>query len=354
MTMDNNTGIRDVAVIGAGISGLRAAETLRKAGLDVVVLEKSRGLGGRAATRRITDGEGVELRVDHGAQFFTARDPRFRDQVARWQEEGICFPWSDGFHTWSEGALRDPDPRWKETRYACRDGMNRLGKALVDGITVLPEYQVSSATFSGGEWLLESDPVHSEGAVRARSLMISAPLPQALRLVGGHLDAEQGDLLSRISCGPCIAVMARYRDGTPDPAWKGIQIRDPQSPLSWMAWDGSRRHPGARGSVAVLHGSSSFSERWLEAGKEDLRRAGQDLLTAAARIDGEWLASPEEFFVHRWRYAHPAGPSAPGGFLHIPGSRLWLIGDGLNGGRVEGAWLSGLFAAEELLALRHS
>ena len=59
MSMDKNT-IRDVAIIGAGIAGLRAAETLRKAGLDVVVLEKSRGLGGRAATRRIRLEDGTE------------------------------------------------------------------------------------------------------------------------------------------------------------------------------------------------------------------------------------------------------------------------------------------------------
>ncbi len=354
MNKDNNNGIRDVAIIGAGLSGLRAARTLREAGVDVVVLEKSRGLGGRTATRRIAGSEGVELRVDHGAQFFTARDPRFREQVARWQEEGVCFPWSEGFHTWSEGSLHDPDPRWKETRYACRDGMNRLGKALVDGITVLQGFQVSSATFSEGEWLLPSDPAHSEGLVRARSLFVSAPLPQAVRLIGGHLEAEQSDLLSRISCGPCVAVMARYHDGTPDPEWKGVQVRDPASPLSWMAWDGSRRHAGSHGSVAVLHGSATFSERWLEADKEEFRKAGEELLAAASRIGGEWLASPEEFFVHRWRYAHSAGPSAPGGFLHIPASHLWLIGDGLNSGRVEGAWLSGLFAAEEFLVRRSS
>ncbi|MFM8721078.1 MAG: FAD-dependent oxidoreductase, partial [Chthoniobacterales bacterium] len=73
--------IHDTIVIGAGLAGLAAAGRLRKAGQDVLVLEKSRGLGGRAATRR-WDG----LPVDHGAQFFTARSEDFRDQVARWQE----------------------------------------------------------------------------------------------------------------------------------------------------------------------------------------------------------------------------------------------------------------------------
>lgn len=353
MSMDKNT-IRDVAIIGAGIAGLRAARTLCDAGLDVVILEKSRGVGGRAATRRLALPHGGDLSVDHGAQFFTARDQRFQEQVARWQEEGVCFPWADGFHTWSDGSLRDPDPQWKETRYACRDGMTRIGKTMAEGIPVLREFQVSSARFTGGEWILESDPVHPEGSVRARSLFVSAPIPQALRLVGGDLEEEQRDLLSRITCHPCVAVMARYAAGTPDPAWKGIQVRDPESPLSWMAWDGSRRRREGHGAVAVLHGSSEFSNGWLDAGKEDLRGAGEELLAAASRIAGGWMAAPEEVLVHRWRYAQCSGPTLPGGFLSLRGKRLSLIGDGMNGGRVEGAWLSGLFAAESFLAHRQS
>jgi len=64
--------VRDVAVIGAGISGLTLARALRAAGRSAVVLERSRGVGGRCATRRI-DGQPV----DHGVAFLHGRDPRF-------------------------------------------------------------------------------------------------------------------------------------------------------------------------------------------------------------------------------------------------------------------------------------
>ena len=43
----------DIAVIGAGIAGLVCAQQLSQAGYSVVVVEKSRGLGGRLATRRL-------------------------------------------------------------------------------------------------------------------------------------------------------------------------------------------------------------------------------------------------------------------------------------------------------------
>ncbi|MFN9939342.1 MAG: FAD-dependent oxidoreductase, partial [bacterium] len=45
-------GLYDVVVVGAGVAGLACAGALRESGASVVVLEKSRGVGGRCATRR--------------------------------------------------------------------------------------------------------------------------------------------------------------------------------------------------------------------------------------------------------------------------------------------------------------
>ncbi len=60
-----------ILVVGAGISGCVCAYQLSKAGHDVVVIEKGRGVGGRMATRRVGG-----ARIDHGAQFLTARSTR--------------------------------------------------------------------------------------------------------------------------------------------------------------------------------------------------------------------------------------------------------------------------------------
>ena len=78
-----------VAVIGAGLAGLTAAGVLAKHGHQVVILEKARGPGGRMSTRR--DGN---VRFDHGAQYFTARHPRFIAQVEAWQEIGLVQRWN--------------------------------------------------------------------------------------------------------------------------------------------------------------------------------------------------------------------------------------------------------------------
>jgi predicted NAD/FAD-dependent oxidoreductase len=342
-------------VIGAGVSGLSAAQRLREAGIGVIVLEKSRGLGGRLATRRVRIADDMEVPVDHGAQFFTARDPRFIGQVSRWENSGICFPWVDDFEIWSHGKLQPADPHFHVTRYACSKGMNTIGRNLSEGLDVRREFLVSSVSFTGGLFKLSPDSSSDNATILAKELFISAPVPQALALAGNFLSPEQRRVADGIGFSPCIAVMARYDEGQAHPPWKGIQVRDPQSKLSWVGWDSSRRGGGTPGRIAVLHGSADFSKRWLGASREELQSAGRELLEEAASVIGVWMANPLEIAVHRWRYAHARVPGVPDGFLRAPGNPgLYLIGDGLNGGRVEGAWLSGLLAVEHRLTHAHA
>jgi renalase len=75
---------KSCVIVGAGISGLLAANTLKQEGWTVTVLDKG-GVGGRMATRRV--GEGT---FDHGAQFFTVRGERFANLVEGWLRAGVA------------------------------------------------------------------------------------------------------------------------------------------------------------------------------------------------------------------------------------------------------------------------
>ena len=85
--VDND--VSKVAVIGAGISGLVCARLLVEHGMEVTVFEKSRGIGGRMSTRRSPEG----YHFDHGAQYFTVREERFRRYVDSWAAEGLVARW---------------------------------------------------------------------------------------------------------------------------------------------------------------------------------------------------------------------------------------------------------------------
>ena len=69
-----------IVVVGAGISGCVCGYELSKAGHEVVVVEKGRGVGGRMATRRMQG-----ARIDHGAQFLTVRSPRMLTLLEQWK-----------------------------------------------------------------------------------------------------------------------------------------------------------------------------------------------------------------------------------------------------------------------------
>ena len=88
-----------VLVVGAGVAGLVAARTLADHGLEVVVLDKSRGVGGRLATRRLGDG----VSFDHGAALFAPVSEPFRRRLAVWEADGLVertgIEGRDGFPT---------------------------------------------------------------------------------------------------------------------------------------------------------------------------------------------------------------------------------------------------------------
>lgn len=71
--MSESPGPCDVAVVGAGLAGLTAADRLARADLDVVVLEASDGVGGRVRTDRV-DG----FLLDRGFQVLNTAYPAAR------------------------------------------------------------------------------------------------------------------------------------------------------------------------------------------------------------------------------------------------------------------------------------
>ena len=319
-------------VLGAGISGLTAAATLRHGGHEVLVLEKSRGLGGRAATRRWAD-----LPVDHGAQFFTARSDPFRAQVAAWKELGFCHEWCRGFHRYRDGALLPPEAD-HHPRYACRKGMSALGSALAEanGITIERQSKVTRILCQDRVWTLTCEDGKS---FRTHRLIVTSPPPQGADLLAGAAP-EAAAFLRGMAMDPCLALAAQFpRRSIP---WHGIQSGDAM--ISWIGHDTSKRpdlHHDR--TIIVVHASPAFSRAHYGEPEEKICEA---LLVRASEMSGEDLREPESIFLQRWRYAMPVhlpeGPPALSFDLPAP---LILAGESFAGGKIEGAWLSGRAAS---------
>ncbi|MEM5838710.1 FAD-dependent oxidoreductase, partial [Pediococcus acidilactici] len=105
----------DVAVIGAGLAGLVCAQQLTQAGYNVVVVEKSRGLGGRVATRRVHG-----TCADHGLRYLEPKSHLLQQLVQVLCERNLLQVWN----TYEQLPQQQPKPASKSSRYVAPDGMS--------------------------------------------------------------------------------------------------------------------------------------------------------------------------------------------------------------------------------------
>lgn len=303
-----------IAVVGAGISGLLLARELQARGHDVVILEKSRGLGGRLATKR------VDASVfDQGAQFFTARDEPFVRLVGAWQHRGLVAPWP--------GA---PAHRW-----IGRPSMNALGKALAEGLTVRRECRVLQAHHEDNGWTLL---IENQPALRVDQLTLTAPVPQSLNLLTAGANPLPPALalqLAALTYHPCLALLLTLAGPGAVPA---AGVAPDSGPVRWLA-DNTLKGVSPGGSAAVtVHLRPEISAEYYG-------KSAEELTPLVLPSIEPWLGSPvTKTTLHRWRYSEPTTTHVrPCEWL--PGLGLGFAGDAFGGPRVEGAALSGLALA---------
>lgn len=344
-----NSPEENIAIIGGGVCGLTAARELARSGMTVSLFDKGRGVAGRTSTRRA---EG-DRRFDHGAQYFTAKDDRFAEEVAAWVADGVAAEWKGRLaaHTvTSTGPNEDPTPSPKQ-RYVGTPGMNapalRLAEQASDaGATVQSGVRVASLKSVTKRWRLTADGGEPLGDFSR--VLVTAPAPQAAELLTGSPALANAAKSVRVT--GCWAALIAFE--TPiETGYDGVFVNGDAAatPLSWAARNGSK--PGrpaadAAGDCWVLHGSPEWSEARLEADSASVVR---ELVEGFTRLCGAAIAEPTFAQAHLWRYALPETPLDER-VLIDDARRLYAAGDWCGGPRVEGAFLSGLAAAEAIRA----
>jgi renalase len=322
----------DVAVIGAGLSGLVAASALLDAGRDVLVIEKEDEVGGRLATRRIGDAT-----LDHGAQFFTVRGDDFRLTVDAAIEGGIVDVWCHGFE------IDDGYPR-----YFCPNGMSSFALWLADSIgarcgVIATGKHVDSIQAHDDGWTVV---VEGEPGYTASDLMVTAPVPLSMSLLdegGVFLEPELDKTLRAISYKPTLALLVTLETPSAVAAPGGIQ-RTEDDLFTFIS---DNHHKGVSAIPALtFHVNGRVSgARW----NDNPAVVIAELLAAAKPWIGD---SPiVEIELQKWKFAGPHTPHPERCVIArtSPGL-LVLAGDAFGGPKVEGAFNSGLAAAAAILS----
>ncbi len=320
-----------IGVVGAGLSGLMCARTLSHHGHRVEVFEKARGPGGRTSTRR----EGV-LHFDHGAQYFTVRDVRFRQLVESWRAVGLVAPWQGRIAVVSRGSSTAQDDGVE--RLVGVPGMNAIARHLTNGLRVIYNTRVVEVLPEDDRWRLIADDGAALGVFDA--VVVSAPAPQTAAL----LESAAPDVAARaesVPMSPCWAVMVAFEDSL-DLPFDAAFVRE--GPLAWVARDSSKPNRLDAGDAWVLHANPQWSRSHIDDPPGAIEIA---MMNAFADAVGVKPPSPVHLAAHCWRFALPEEPLATA-CVADPLRGIVAFGDWCGGPRVEGAVLSGLAAAHEV------
>ena len=304
----------DVVIVGAGISGITAARKLQSYGHVVEVIEKGRGVGGRMATRRFAG-----ARFDHGAQFFTSRGSDFAKLIETASQQGAVKKWTNGFSD-------DPDGY---TRWCGSSGMTSLVKWMV------AEANINVRTRTT---------VNDLRDIPSNAYILTAPVPQCLAILsfsqmlpnpGTHIQ------LSSISYKPTIAILLRL-DEPPSlfPEHGVLQFLDHQD-LAFISYN---QRKGVSDEPAItVHLSNILSESLWE-------DSDQEVLAATTVLIEDHLSGVRisDYQIQRWRYAGPADTWSEPTLVWGSEPTIALAGEAFAGPKVEGAFRSGLAAAEKI------
>ncbi len=274
--------------------------------------------------------------IDHGAQYFTARNPIFIEKVKEWIAEGVVREWHGSLATiGSDGLMMI---RGDNRRYVGVPRMSALTRHLSASCELLFNWRVAGVERRGTEWWLHEERGASLGPFDLA--VVAVPAPQAVPLLEAA-PALAARARSALLAG-CYAVMLAYDERLPLP-FDGAFVN--RGPLSWIARNSSK--PEREGAETwVLHASPDWSEAHIE---ESPDQVVPMLLAAFSEAVSAKLPQPILAVAHRWRYALPINlVEEP--CLFDPDLAIGVCGDWCGGPRVEGAYLSGAALAERLIA----
>lgn len=338
---------QNIAIVGSGLAAITCARTLVQAGHSVTMFEKSRGVGGRMSTRNSPFGT-----FDHGAQYFTVRDPRFVQALETTPK--VCRPWSanmvqvlDERGRVAAAGLPAREPHW-----VAKPGMNALAKAWAAPLADCTLFEtrvthIETDALDKTLWQLRTvgadDSTHVYAGFDA--VLLAVPSPQAVALLDTVPKSRQPTpttmkKLAEVTVAPCWTLMLAFPQAvqpgltTLGPQWNAA--RSTHHRIAWLARESSK--PGRRTIERwTVQASAAWSQEHINDSKD---RVEGKLIKAFAEVTGI-RAEPSHVESHRWLYAKTGQPLGQS-YIWNAKSGLGVCGDWCIGHRVENAFVSGL------------
>ena len=319
-----------IAIIGAGLAGLNLARLLGELA-DVIVFEKSNKLGGRLST---LSEQGFSF--DHGAQFFTAKNPAFQTFVKELEDHHAAEQWNARFVELKFDEIQS-ERTWDKDfpHYVGSPAMNSIAQYLARNIDIRFNQTITGIKKIKANWLLET--ANSEIGP-FDWLIIAIPAEQANDLLPKNLSPKM--MLQDLKMQPCFTLMLGYEiENFFD--WDAAFVSD--SILSWVSVNSSKPNRGKPLSIIAMS-----TNEWAN---QNLSKSDSiiinEMLKELAKISGKTLNEASFIKLKRWKYANAFKQEQALEIIDYP-LKLAFCGDWCISGRIESAFMSSLNLANKL------
>jgi len=327
--------MKKVAIIGAGIAGLTLGKKMHNA-TQLDIYEKSRGVGGRLATRYIG-----EFEFDHGTQFFTAKHDKFKKFIQPLVAAKIIEPWNARFAE-LYGSRVANTRTWgiAKEHYVGVSRMNMIGKFFASGLPIHNQVEISEVKFnkSRNKWDLRCS--QDKEYTEYDWLIFTAPAEQTFKLLPEYISFKQYIAATKMS--GCYTIMLGLNH-LPDINFDAAVIKE--SSLSWIARNSSK--PGRKTNHCLLaQARNSWADKQIarNVAIEEVEETLHKELKKIIRSDLSIACKG----IHRWRYANIAKQAISNKFYLDTEHKIAACGDWCIQGRVESAFHSADALADRL------
>lgn len=327
------------------MAGCAAAFALHEAAVDVTLFEKSRGVSGRAATRRRNG-----VHYDHGANYIKPHNDRVRDLLQAMLPASGLVTIDPPVWTFDEAGTRAPGDDRDGEKWTYRSGISTVGKLLVEasGATLHRQTRVARVEVQDEGWALWDVNETSLGLFDA--VLLTPPAPQTIDLLAASslpdpLEERLRNALEPADYRSQFSIVLCFAEPLPRPEpWYALVNTDGEHDIAWLSVEDDKPgHVPEGSSVLVVQMAPGWTQAHYDDALEDLVEAVVPLVES---LTGWTLPPPAWTDRQRWRYALPNAQADVEALQAGEPHGLFVAGDALVGkGRVSQALEKGLDVA---------
>ncbi|MBR7888751.1 NAD(P)-binding protein [Marinomonas sp. A79] len=319
----NNTPIFDIAIVGAGLAGSLCAHLLSTSGQSVCVIDKSRGSGGRASSKRLKG----DVSCDLGAFYVHAKHPNTKALFDRLLNDKVVAPWPALDTTNASAFVGVPK-------------MSSITRHLLGETHFITNTRVHHLDQTSSHWLLRDE--RYQPIVLAKKIIITAPAPQSAAILSTHSALSSLLETTNQACEGYQSQWAMWLETNASEA--DVLIEPQNTPIKRIIKDSDkaqRQHDGC--DRWVIQADPDWTKQHLDDDKNDIAAALLEAFTSNTHLNITRHGEPHRWFLSRF-FANKTHNATTWSAQHNAG----IAGDWLCQGDAEGALLSALTLIQQM------